>query len=100
MDSNNYAVKRVGLVKVPYANIVLNENVSSILTFCNHIYREANYRGHSLSYIQRSTLQRPPSKPIKLNIIFGKIEIRLLIYHNFVEIEETSKHPIHQVLIL
>ena len=30
--SNGYAVKQVGLVKVPYANIILNENVSSILT--------------------------------------------------------------------
>ena len=65
---SGYAVKRVGLVKVPYANIVFNENVSRILTFCDHIYREANYRGHSLSYIQRSRLQRPPSKPIKLTI--------------------------------
>ena len=69
---SGYAVKRVGLVKVPYANIVFNENVSRILTFCDHIYREANYRGHSLSYIQRSRLQRPPS-------IFGKNRIRLLI---------------------
>ena len=85
MDSNSYAVKRVGLVKVPYANIVLNENVSSILTFCNHIYREANYRGHSLSYIQRSRLQGPPSKPIKLNIIknYNLISIFLKIISIF-----------------
>ena len=65
---SGYAVKRVGLVKVPYANIVFNENVSRILTFCDLIYREADYRGHSLSLTQRSRLQRPPS-------IFGKIEL-------------------------
>ena len=58
---SGYAVKRVGLVKVPYANIVFNENVSRILTFCDHIYRETDYRGHPLTHKQRNRLQRPLS---------------------------------------
>ena len=68
---SGFAVKRVGLVKVPYANMVFNKNISKILTFCDHIYRETDYRGHSLSLNQRSRLQRPPS-------IVKKNRIRLL----------------------
>ena len=91
---SGFAVKRVGLVKVPYANVVFNKNISKILTFCDHIYRETDYRGHSLSLTQRSRLQRPPS-------IVKKNRIRLLkssIYQSapfFLESMSNCKRPIY-----